>query len=48
MDWLAAVEDDMDGVEGGVLMLIAPCRDPFGELEFIMGEGMLYLESRSH
>jgi len=41
---LAGVEDEMDGVEGGVLMLMAPCRDPLGELEVSMGEGMLYLQ----
>lgn len=43
MEVLAGVDDDMEGVEGGVLMLMAPCRDPLGELEVSMGEGMLYL-----
>jgi len=44
---LAGVEDDMDGVEGGVLILMAPWRDPFGELEVSIGEGMLYLQVES-
>jgi len=48
MDVLAGVEDEMDGVEGGVLMLMAPCRDPLGELEVSMGEGMLYLQIEMH
>lgn len=43
---LAGVEEETDGVEGGVQVLIAPWRDPFGELDVIMGEGMLYLQGK--
>lgn len=43
---LAGVDEDTDGVEGGVQVLMAPWRDPFGELDVIMGEGMLYLQGK--
>lgn len=44
IDVVPAGVDAIEGVEGGVLMLlIPPWRDPFGELEANMGEGMLYL-----
>lgn len=44
---LAGVEEETDGVEGGVQVLMAPWRDPFGELDVIMGEGMLYLQGKN-
>lgn len=45
MEVVVAGVDDTDGVEGGVLILKPPCREPFGEVEVMIGEGMLYLKS---
>lgn len=46
IDVVAGVED-IDGVDGGVLILKPPCREPFGEVAVITGEGMLYLNEEN-
>lgn len=46
MEVVAAVDDAIEGVEGGVLILKPPWREPFGEVAFMTGDGMMYLQGR--